>query len=69
MLLAGTNEKRTPASDVFERAVVVDWSRSPYVKGCYSHPSVGAPMIRVLKLLAVPERVAIINQTISDIIV
>ena len=39
---AGAPERRHPATSAFVRAHVEDWSRSPYIGGAYSYPSLGA---------------------------
>ncbi|CAL8464484.1 g4019 [Coccomyxa elongata] len=38
----GTAERRHPATAAFVRAHVEDWSRSRYIGGAYSYPSLGA---------------------------
>lgn len=40
---AGTEATSSPASDVFVKAKVVDWSTRKFARGCYSHPSLGVP--------------------------
>lgn len=39
---AGVPERRHPATAAFVRAHVEDWSKSPYIGGAYSYPSLGA---------------------------
>lgn len=44
----------TPASHVFVKAKVVDWSRRKYARGCYSHPTLGAPAAHAHQPLQLP---------------
>ena len=42
LLGAGNPARTRPATEALIRAHIADWSKDPYVLGCYSHPSLGA---------------------------
>ncbi|KAK9802009.1 hypothetical protein WJX73_010413 [Symbiochloris irregularis] len=54
----GRHQHHRPATDAFVRAHVADWSKEEYVRGCYSHPSLGAlPDDRATLAASVDKRV------------
>lgn len=42
IVVAGSKANRHPAASLYVRGYVVDWSRSPFIGGAYSYPSLGA---------------------------
>ena len=38
---AGTPRATRPATAAYVRAVVVDWSQEPFIRGAYSYPTLG----------------------------
>ncbi len=58
----------TPASDVFVKAKVVDWSQRKYARGCYSHPSLGAPAAHAHQPLQLPANAAFASSSKSGLL-